>query len=553
MRRHTPSGSVGLLVAMTLVASCSRDPGTEHLATVDITERLDRYATVRLTADLSQLSAEDREVVRLLIEAVEPMDSVFWDEAFGETEKLALREAVDDPALWRYVEINYGPWDRLAGNEPFVRDMGSKPEGAAFYPPDMTDAEFEAAAGLDPTLRSLYTLVRRTKNGLVAVPYHEAFREEHLAAAGKLEEAAVRAGDPGLRRYLQLRAEALRTDEYQASDLAWLDMKDNVVDVVVGPIETYEDARFGAKAAHEGFVLIKDLEWSQRLQRFAALLPELQRGLPVSDEYKRETPGTDSDLNAYDVVYVAGDANAGAKTIAINLPNDEDVQLARGTRRLQLKNAMRAKFDEILVPIAGVLIDDDQRGHITFDAFFGNTMFHEVAHGLGIKNTLTDRGTVREALLEHASAVEEEKADVLGLYLVTELLGRGELDGTSLEDHYTTFLAGIFRSSRFGASSAHGRANMVTFDYLREHGAFVRNAETGTYGIDVEAMRTAVESLARLLLTIQGGGDYEEASRLLNERGAVTPALQDDLDRLAETGIPVDVVFEQGVDVLFGG
>jgi hypothetical protein len=330
-------------------------------------------------------------------------------------------------------------------------------------------------------------------------------------------------------------------------------MKDNAVDVVIGPIETYEDARFGIKAAHEGFVLVKDRDWSDRLQRFASLLPELQRGLPVPEEFKRETPGTDSDLNAYDVVYVAGDANAGAKTIAINLPNDEEVQLARGTRRLQLKNAMRAKFDEILVPITEVLIDEEQRGHVTFDAFFGNTMFHEVAHGLGVKNTITGQGTVREALREHASAIEEEKADILGLHLVTELLERGELDGTSLEDHYTTFLAGIFRSSRFGAASAHGRANMVTFDYFREHGAFVRNDETGTYGVDVDAMRTAVESLARLLLMIQGRGDHEGASGLLSERGTVKPVLQNDLDRLAGTGIPVDIVFEQGVDVLFGG
>jgi len=213
---------------------------------------------------------------------------------------------------------------------------------------------------------------------------------------------------------------------------------------------------------------------------------------------------------------------------------------------------MRAKFDEILTPIAGVLIDEDQRSHVTFDAFFANTMFHEVAHGLGIKNTVTGRGTVREALAEHASAIEEEKADVLGLYLVTELLARGELDGGSLEDHYTTFLAGLFRSVRFGASSAHGRANMVTFDWFREHGAFVRDPATGTYGVDTEAMREAVTSLAERLLTLQGQGDREGVGSLLTDRGAVAPALQGDLDRLAEVGIPVDVVFEQGVAVLFG-
>ena len=294
----------------------------------------------------------------------------------------------------------------------------------------------------------------------MAVPYYEVFAEQHAAAAAKLREAA------GLATYLGLRADALESDNYQPSDMAWLDMKENPIDVVIGPIETYEDLLFGAKAAHEGFVLIKDMEWSERLARFAALLPSLQESLPVADEYKAETPGTDSDLNAYDAVYYAGDANAGAKTIAINLPNDEEVQLAKGTRRLQLKNAMQAKFDEIMVPITRELIVEDQQEYVVFDAFFGNTMFHEVAHGLGVKNTITGMGTVREALLEHASPMEEGKADVVGLHMVTQLLERGELAEPSVEHHYVTFLAGIFRSVRFGAASAHGRANYGALQLL---------------------------------------------------------------------------------------
>ena len=267
--------------------------------------------------------------------------------------------------------------------------------------------------------------------------YHEAFAETHTAAAAKLREAAGLAGDPGLAHYLMLRADALETDDYQPSDMAWLDMKDNPIDVIIGPIETYEAQLLRAKAAHEGFVLIKDMEWSERLARFAALPPSLQESLPVPGEYKAAKPGTDSDLNAYDAVYDAGDANAGAKTIAINLPNDEEVQLAKGTRRLQLKNAMQAKFDRIMVGIAEELIDRDQRHYVVFDAFFGNVMFHEVAHGMGIKNTIDGRSTVREALLEHASPMEEGKADVVGLHMVTQLFERGEL---------------AFRSVRFGAA-----------------------------------------------------------------------------------------------------
>ncbi len=513
---------------------------------------VDQYATVRLDADVSHLSEEEREVVRLLIQAVRPMDDVFWVQAWGDRDS-AMALADGDAATRRYLEINYGPWDRLRGDQPFVEGVGPKPAGANFYPTDMTASELEEAAADRPELESLYTLVRRDdEGGLEAVPYHEAFAEAHAASAALLREAAGTTSDEALARYLSLRADALEDDEYQASDMAWLDMKENSLDLVVGPIETYEDQLFGYKAAHEGYVLLKDMEWSERLSRFASLLPSLQEGLPVPAEYKAETPGTDSDLNAYDVVYYAGDANAGSKTIAINLPNDEEVQLAKGTRRLQLKNAMRAKFDEIMVPIAGALIAEDQRQHVTFDAFFGNTMFHEVAHGLGIKNTLDGEGTVREALREHASPMEEGKADVVGLYMVERLFEDGELTEGSIEDHYVTFLAGIFRSVRFGASSAHGRANMVRFNYFQEQGAFSRDPETGTYRVDFEAMDQAVDSLSALILTLQGDGDYEGVGTLMEQRGVVPAELQADLDRLDGMGIPRDIVFEQGESVLFG-
>ena len=547
-RFPTPAVQVGML----FLAACAA-PGQDAPTDPSPAQAIvDQYATVRLTADLSHLSDADKEVVRLLIEAVQPMTDVFWVQTYGDREA-AFALAGDDDALRRAIEINYGPWDRLHEDEPFVDGVEPKPAGGNLYPADMTDDEFQAAAASDPALRSLYTLVRRGADGsLEAVPYHEAFREEHAAAAAKLREAAELATDPGLARYLSLRADALATDDYQASDLAWMDMKDNPIDVIIGPIETYEDTRYGYKAAHEGYVLIKDTEWSDRLSRFAALLPSLQTALPVPAEYKRETPGTDSDLNAYDVVFYAGDANAGSKTIAINLPNDEEVQLAKGTRRLQLKNAMRAKFDEIMIPIAAALIAEDQRGHVTFDAFFGNTMFHEVAHGLGVKNTIDGSGTVRGALLEHASSMEEGKADVLGVYMVTQLFERGELTEGSIEDHYVTFLAGIFRSVRFGATSAHGRANMVRFNFFKEMGAFARDDATGTYRVDFAAMARAVDALSEVILTLQGDGDYEGVDALISEKGVVPPELQGDLDRLDAMGIPRDIVFEQGIAVLFG-
>jgi hypothetical protein len=393
-------------------------------------------------------------------------------------------------------------------------------------------------------------MVRRdSSGGLVAVPYHIAFREQVHAAAAKLRAAAKLADDAGLRHYLELRARALETDDYRGSDLAWLDMKHNTIDLVIGPIENYEDALLGLKAANEAFVLVKDLEWSARLARYAAMLPDLQRSLPVPAAYKRETPGTDSDLNAYDALYYAGDANAGSKTIAINLPNDEQVQLQKGTRRLQLKNAMQAKFDKILRPIAGELVADDQQSHITFDAFFSNVMFHEVAHGLGIKNTVNGKGTVRDALKEQHGALEEGKADILGLYMITQLHQRGELKGQRLEDNYVTFMASIFRSIRFGASNAHGKANAAQFSFFQERGAFIRDSASRTYRVNFEKMGSAVDALARQILELQGNGDYAGVTRFLSERGKLSPTLQLDLARLGSKGIPVDIVFDQGAEV----
>jgi hypothetical protein len=506
-----------------------------------------------LTSDLGQLTENERRMIPLLIDAARHMDAIFWQQAYGNRD--SLLQSLTDPHVRRYAEINYGPWDRLDNNTPFVDGVGPKPKGAAFYPRDMTKEEFEAAASrsaaLGKALRSQYSIVRRDSAGaLSAVPYHQAFARQVGPAAAKIREAAALAEEPGLRRYLELRARGLETDEYQPSDLAWLDMKDNTIEVVIGPIETYEDQLFGNKAANEAFVLIKDKEWSGRLARYAAMLPSLQSELPVPAAYKREKPGTDSDLNAYDAVYYAGDANAGSKTIAINLPNDEEVQLRKGTRRLQLKNAMRAKFDRILLPISAELIAEDQRQHVNFDAFFSNVMFHEVAHGLGIKNLVGRRGTVREALKEQAGALEEGKADILGLYMITKLHQRGELKEQNLDDNYVTFLAGIFRSIRFGASSAHGRANAAQFSFFQEQGAFARDSATGTYRVDFPRMRHAVDSLAGKILRFQGDGDYAGVSRFMSERGKLSSMLQQDLARLGSRGIPVDIVFEQGSEVL---
>ncbi|MGK0317346.1 MAG: hypothetical protein ACI86M_003588, partial [Saprospiraceae bacterium] len=473
-----------LIIAMFALGSCNEsEKSTISETQVEKTEMetlLSKYTTFKLETDLSMLSSNQKKMIPILIEAAEMMNELFWYESYGD--KNELLSTIKDEDTKKFVEINYGPWDRLNGNKSFVSTVGKKADGANYYPADMTKDEFEKSELTDKS--NLYTFIRRDKDGnLMSIPYHKQFASQVAKVSTLLAQAADLAEDAGLKNYLSLRSKALLDDDYQPSDFAWLDMKSNQIDVVIGPIETYEDQLFGYKAAHEGYVLVKDMEWSKRLEKYAAFLPELQKGLPVPNEYKKEKPGRDTELNAYDVVYYAGDCNAGSKTIAINLPNDEEVQLKKGTRRLQLKNAMKAKFEKILEPIADVLIDPSQRRHVKFDAFFANTMFHEVAHGLGIKNTIDGKGTVRKALKEHASALEEGKADMLGLYMINQLHKKGELDG-ELNDYIVTFMAGIFRSVRFGASSAHGKANMIRFNFFDEMNAFTKDEKAGTYKVN---------------------------------------------------------------------
>ena len=508
---------------------------------------LNKYATFRLTSDISHLSGNQQKMLPLLIDAAKIMDELFWLQSYGS--KKTFLDGITDQRLRKYAEINYGPWDRLDGDKPFLDGYQSKFLGANYYPGDLDKADFEANGSA--VMKDLYTQVVRDESGqLVAIPFHHAYEEQLKRAADLLHQAASLAEDEGFKTYLTLRANALLNDEYRASDLAWMDMKNNKIELVIGPIETYEDQLFGYKAAYEAYVLIKDLTWSKRLAKFAAFLPQLQAELPVDDEFKSEKPGTDSDLNAYDAIYYAGHSNAGSKTIAINLPNDESVQLEKGTRRLQLKNVMQAKFEKILLPIADELVTPNQRKHVTFNAFFANTMFHEVAHGLGIKNTINHKGTVRTALKELASPIEEGKADILGLYMVEKLYKLGELETGEMMDYYTTFMAGIFRSVRFGSSSAHGVANLLRFNYFAETGAFSFDEQTGYYSVNAEKMSLAVASLSKKILRHQGTGDYAGVKQWFEDKGQISDQLAASLKRINDVGIPVDVIFEQGMKYL---
>jgi hypothetical protein len=539
------SKTINMLAMILTVVLTGCSSGDKKL-TEEMKANLAKFKEVTLTTDLSWLTDSEREIISILTDAAAIMDDIFWIEAYGDKEELFAR--IKNEYAAEFVRIHYGPWDRLNNNAPFIQGFGEKFAGAGFYPEDMTIEEFESWD--NPEKTSLYTLVRRDAEGkLIAVPYSVAFREQHSKAADLMLKASELAEEAGLKKYLKMRADALLTNDYQPSDFAWMEMKQSNIDFIAGPIENYEDRLFGYKAAHEAFVLVKDPVWSAQLEKFNAMLPGLQAGLPVEPEYKAEMPGTDADMNVYDAIYYAGDCNAGSKTIAINLPNDPEIHLAVGSRKLQLKNSMKAKFDNILMPIASMLIDESQLKHITFDAFFENTTFHEVAHGMGVKNTINGKGPVREALKEQYSTLEEAKADIMGLYLVTKLYGMGEITSGEVMNNYVTFFAGIFRSSRFGAASSHGKANMLAMKYFADNGAFLYQ-DNGYYRVNFDEMKSAVESLLNKILVVQGEGDYETAKAWIESDGVMTETLQRDLERVNEAGIPVDIVFRQGKEVL---
>lgn len=510
--------------------------------------KVEEYAHVELKSDLvSGLNDKEKELVKIFFQVGEITDNLFWKQTFGDKSKL---DTITDPYAKEFAMIHYGAWDRLDNNKPFLSGYGEKLDVCNYYPHDITAEEFEAFD--DANKDSWYTVIRRNDDGsLKSVWYHEAYAEEIGRICALLEKAVTLAEDPGLKNYLEKRIEAFKTDDYLASDLAWMDMKDSKVDFVTGPIESYDDMFRETKTSYESFVLLKDEARSKDLAKFVSMLPALQKELPCAPEYKTFVPGTSSDLNVYDAVYYAGDCNAGSKTIAINLPNDERVHALKGTRRLQLRNSMKAKFDKILMPIGELIVTPEQQKYLNFDAFFWNVTFHEVAHGLGVKQTINTNESVDAVMGTEKTSWEEAKADILGLFMVTKLVEMGEITNITAEDAIATYIAGILRSVRFGAASSHGKANMMCFNYMEKAGAFSRDAK-GQYVIDFQKAKEAMNGWAELILKTQGDGNVEFAAKYRAENGGITPALQADLDKINGAGIPRDITFIQGVDVLFG-
>lgn len=544
MKKHFIKFSALLLGAATFATtmSCTQQKESPMKAKVE------EFAPVELKSDLaSGLNDKEKELVKIFFQIGKITDDLFWKQTFGDK---SLLDTISDSYAKDFAMIHYGVWDRLDNNKPFIEGYGAKLPMCNYYPHDITLEEFNAFE--DENKDSWYTVIRRNDDGsLKSVWYHEEYAEEIGQICTLLEKAVALAENPGLKNYLEKRIEAFKTDDYLASDLAWMDMKDSKIDFVTGPIESYDDKFRETKTSYESFILLKDEERSKDLAKFVSMLPALQKELPCAPEYKTFVPGTSSDLNVYDVVFYAGDCNAGSKTIAINLPNDDRVHALKGTRRLQLRNSMKAKFDKILMPIGELIVTPEQQKYLNFDAFFWNVTFHEVAHGLGVKQTINGKGSVDAAMGTEKTSWEEAKADILGLFMVTKLVEMGEITNITSEDAIATYIAGILRSVRFGAASSHGKANMMCFNYMEKAGAFTRD-DKGQYVIDFEKAKEAMNGWAALILKTQGDGDVEFAMKYRAENGSITPALQADLDKINSAGIPRDIRFIQGVDVLFG-
>ena len=552
---------VVILAALLAVAACtggdteseSADPDADCAWTAgplpvveDLDVRLAAYVPTELAPDLDHLDSTQRAVLDKLVAASRIMNDLFREQATPCHRALAARideaPAQRQEGLRRYFRINFGPWDRRFHREPFFGEWPS-PAGANFYPLDLTDQEQTVISAPGSGFDGLFTMVRRDNaGGLVAVPYSEHFKDELTAAAALLKEAAALTGNASLKAFLASRADAFLSDDYYASDMLWMDL-DSTVEITIGPYETYEDGLFGFKAAFESFVTVTDPAESARLTKFKDELPWLESRLPIPDEYKNPNRGSESPIRVVDVVYAAGDTRAGIQTIAFNLPNDERVREAKGSKKVLLRNMMNAKFDRILVPIANTLVVPEQLEDLTSESFFLHTLWHEMSHGLGPgKITVDGRETeVRLELKDHYSTLEEAKADAMGEWTIFELhaAGRDYFPANIVREQATTYLAGLFRSVRFGIGEAHGQANAIQFNYLMEKKVLTWHPEQQRFSIDVEAFLPAMADLVGEICMLQAKGDYPGTDAFIGRYAVMTPVLETALAKLA--GIPVDL------------
>jgi hypothetical protein len=508
-----------------------------------------RFAPTEIAADLSRLSPNDRKALAKLVEASQIIDGIFLRQAWAGNPSMLLDLAGDQSAEGRarlhYFLINKGPWSALDHNQPFVAGAPRKPEGGGFYPPNATKAELEGwmkslPAAEQKRAKGFFTVVHRTAEGkLTVVPYNIEYEGELTRAAGLLREAAAAASEPSLKKFLSARADAFLSNDYYASDVAWMELS-GAIEPTIGPYEVYADEFFNYKAGYEAFITVQDEGESAKLQKFSGELQEIENHLPIDPKYRNPKLGALSPIVVVNEIFCAGDANHGVQTAAFNLPNDERVTHEKGSKRVMLKNVQDAKFVKTLVPISKVVLSPAEQKNLSFDAFFTHIVVHELMHGLGPHNiTVNGRAsTVRQEMKEAGSALEEAKADISGLFALQHMIDKGVVDKAMERNLYVTFLASSFRTLRFGTSEAHGLGMALQLNYLLESGAFVANPD-GTFSVNPEKVKAGVEGLTREIMTIQAEGNYAKAKELLAKYGIVRPEVQKALDKMSN--IPVDI------------
>ncbi len=546
-------------------AAIAMQPVTPHMPAAELAKRIAIYAQVNVSYDESVLSKPEKEALAKLIEAGRIMDEIFLRQVWsGNVDmRAALERAVnagakEAEALSHFYHINFGPWDRIAEDAPFI-GTAAKPKGANFYPEDITKEEFDNYTKAHPAdaeiMRGFFTTIRRDAAGLKAVPYSEEYKSLLAKAAALQNEAADILTIPAnaalltdgidyktLASFLRSRAAAYASNDYYQSDMDWMDVKNNIIDVTIGPYEVYEDALFGYKASFEAFIAIRNPEDSKNLEGLKGYLQKLENNLPIPSKHKNPNRGGESPISVVDVVFAAGDTKAGVQTIAFNLPNDERVREAKGSKKVMLKNISRAKFDKILIPIAEMLLDTEQMKYVDFKTYFNSTLMHEFAHGLGPGNITLAGGkktTVSRELQDLYSAIEEAKADIAGLYNTAYLEKAGYFPAGSSEKAYVTFLPGFFRAIRFGVHEAHGKANMMEFNFLREHDALNFDHTTEKYHVKLDKMPEAVEVMTNALLMIEATGDYEAAKKFIDYYAEMPSQMEGLMAKLDK--IPIDI------------
>ncbi len=546
------------LVAFAATFGCAKKEKMT-IEPVDVSAGLKQYAPYDIAVPWQVIGEKDKPALAKIYGACKIMDELFLTQVWARNDE--LREELGrrgNPDLLRFFWRNFGPWDRLDADAP-VLVKEPKPPGANFYPEDMTKSEFENWVVNHPQAKdafeSSFTVIRRTKDkGLVAIPYPEEYKMLLTKAAVLLNEAADGIGNESLATFLRLRAKAFLSNDYYDSDMAWMDVADNVIDVTIGPYEVYEDGLFNYKASFEAFLCVRDPEESKKLEGLKGYLGKMEKNLPLEEQYKNTSRGSETPLVVVDEIFSAGDGKAGVQTLAFNLPNDERVRQAKGSKKVMLRNMCQAKFEKILLPIAAKTIAPELMPDVTFDAYFNETILHEFSHGLGpgfIKLPDGTQTTVNKALRETYSGMEEAKADIVGEYNIYYLVGEGFFPEALVKQTAATYLAGFFRAARFGVDDAHGKAVMVIFNYLKEKGAYVRDPASGLWSVDMKKIRDAVKSLSHDILMIEARGDYAGAKAFIAKYGAMDPEVKPLLDGLKD--IPVDIEPRFALESEIGG